>query len=599
MSGRLGAALIATLLLGSGCGSEPAGQSAVSAERAAGAAAEDPRQLFWRQYREATAARTSGADTAAIAAYRQALSLDPEHGDSLHFLAQLLYRQLDVTGAREHLEILTRIEPRVPRAWQQLSSVYGEPAIGWLADPRAASDAIGVAVANNPTNSGARVLEARWAAYSGNNEAAAAALSAALGQHSADLDAHLLRVWLAHRAGDEQQLAAALQRAVSATCRAAECEVGALLLLAAAVGAELPTGPAQGASGALPTLRSEATTRTITSKARYSPSKAPIAEAGLVAEIDLDGDGATDLKVWAAAPDAPARLAVASEEQEVELPGGAVAQGWGTATAAAGGRANPWRAVFVRTAAGVELLVVGGGGRPLRRFAARAGDWVQVDLGGLEEPLGSVLAAGDVDADGLDDLLLGNLTLSTQSDSRTVVGARLYRGTVSGTYERTDLQVATWLTAALLADVDGDSDVDLLVAHRVDPDRAAAWHLSPQTARPTVELWRNDGGRLQPDLDALPSIGASVLDVATLRRAEGGVDIYLATGSLRPERPEPDRYWRFELGNWVDATPVLGSRRFASTVRIAAGLESRSIVLLRGGLVPGDPRLAVEVTIPQ
>ena len=260
--------------------------------------------------------------------------------------------------------------------------------------------------------------------------------------------------------------------------------------------------------------------------------------------------------------------------------------------------ASPLESVMKRDRA---VVVLGGPGVAVLYLDNQDGSWTARPTEGIPKLLsGAVATAADFDGDGIDEVFLANVAFTPDGSQ---IGGILLTALGGGRFAPAGLRVSGPLSAALAADLDGDSDPDLLIA-RLPPPRAMATYLRPlpdaapeALPAPVVSLWRNHDGTLMEEPDALPAAWARVQDIAVGDfNADGAADIYLATGSLAPEVPEPDLLWLQQGGRFVDATPALGSARFGASLR-AWTHPGGGVVVLRGGLVPADPQRLLRITL--
>jgi len=111
----------------------------------AGGTARDARmeriRSFWELYNQAAAARMRGDFESAALGYQKALELDPEHQDSLFYLAVSLEESGRYDEAARLLEKLTDLYPEHNPAWSQLGMVLSTLAPGAQPDLEAASAA--------------------------------------------------------------------------------------------------------------------------------------------------------------------------------------------------------------------------------------------------------------------------------------------------------------------------------------------------------------------------------------------------------------------------------------------------------------------------
>ena len=101
-------------------------------------------------------------------------------------------------------------------------------------------------------------------------------------------------------------------------------------------------------------------------------------------------------------------------------------------------------------------------------------------------------------------------------------------------------------------------------------------------------LLRNDNGTLRPDAAATPAFGGTVLDFAAVPRGDG-LGLYLATGTMLPEVAEPDQLWHRQGSIFADVSPELGDGRLDNTLRVTWDDVAGDLLVVRGGLVDGDP----------
>ena len=97
--------------------------------------------LFWETYNRAGVLRTQGQYGSAATAYRRALSINPEHEDSLYYLATCLYEMGDYEAAQAELRKLIRLDPESGRAYGQLGRLLSSRAPGAPTDLAAARQA--------------------------------------------------------------------------------------------------------------------------------------------------------------------------------------------------------------------------------------------------------------------------------------------------------------------------------------------------------------------------------------------------------------------------------------------------------------------------
>jgi len=546
---------------------------------------------FWSAYRAGTEARRQGRSRAAIDAYERALAIQPAHADTLHNLAQLRYARGELDVARALLERLAAADPRGNRAWQQLSRVAGTPVDGWSVDLSFADAMSDRAIEVHPGNSESHLLKARWAAYRGDSVIAREQVEAALGLNPRGAEAYVLAIWLAVQAGDDAAAEGWHAQAVAAMCGE---QVPDRACLGDALDAQLSAYWT--ADGRLRRSSSETTS----GRADAGPPAALLSAA-----VDLDGDGAADLRALAYEPAQPVRFAALGGTDERLIPATALA--WSDpadARDAAAQRPVPWRGVFLDAADGMELVLVGGGLRPVRMYARDGDLWSEQPTTGLPRRVaGAVIAAADWNDDGATDLFVANVLDATPRDDGSQEGAgegapsgRIYWRQEAGGFAADTQSIAGPLAAALAFDADGDGDTDLAVARQLPSRETAVARLLQSTDTegsveppPMLTLWRNDASVLREDVDAMPPLRALVRDLAVVPGDPGAPAVWVATGGLSPERVEGDFLLANRGGRFVDVSAGLADEvRWQRTLR-AWTLPSGGLLLQRGGATPADP----------
>ncbi len=145
VAGVLALFAIATALRQRGPEEDKAASSSERAERI---------RRFWKTYHQGAEARTAGDNESASRYFREALEIDPEHEDSLFYLAISLEDSGRYLEAAEVLQRLTAVNPESGRGWSQLGSVLARRAPGNLPDPEAAATAFLRAEEINQEHSG-------------------------------------------------------------------------------------------------------------------------------------------------------------------------------------------------------------------------------------------------------------------------------------------------------------------------------------------------------------------------------------------------------------------------------------------------------------
>ncbi|MFQ5789850.1 MAG: FG-GAP-like repeat-containing protein [Acidobacteriota bacterium] len=134
---------------------------------------EEQIRTFWAQYQRATRARLEGDFRSAALAYREALALDPQHQDSLFYLAVCLQESGRYNEAAELLRNLTQIYPEHNRAFSQLGAVLSTVAPGSEPDFEGAAAAFARSQEINREHSGPFVGQGSVALNRGDLERAA------------------------------------------------------------------------------------------------------------------------------------------------------------------------------------------------------------------------------------------------------------------------------------------------------------------------------------------------------------------------------------------------------------------------------------------
>lgn len=494
-------------------------------------------ERFWENFRGASAARRDGDLERAASLYELALADDPDHGDTLYYLGNFRYARGETAAALAHFEHLAEVEPGGLRSWQQLSLARGQGRSGWVGGRAGAEVAARRALELVRTDSLNYELLARWAAYAGEGEASRGHIATALGHNQTSEAARRLQEWI--EASSEQP---------------SRTDVSAIA--------------------------------TDASDAAY--------------EIDLDGDRATDLIALRVDGARPVLLAETASGRRV-LPDAGRVPGWEGAAehSGEGPFPVPTGAALIAGPYGERVVLVGGGGRGARVYEAESGIYQEIDTGDLPAPAGApLIAAADFDEDGVDDVVIGNIRLSADSQA---LGARVFIGQAGGSLVASDIEFAGPLVQLMTVDIDGDGDADIVVGragHSAAEDEAAGDHAPPVAAaeRTVVAVFLNENGRFTPASVDTPFLGGDVRDiVATDFDGDGRLDLFFATGAWTPERSVPDVLWRATSTGFVDASERLGANKTGATFRAwpAAG----GLVLVRGGAVAGAPRYSILLSL--
>lgn len=156
--------VLIAVLRGRTDGPAPAASSQVDAETV---------RSFWTVYNTAREARLRGDYRIAADGYRQALTIDPKHQDSLFYLAISLESSGRYAEAASVLRELTKLYPEHSRAWSQLGTVLAATAPGAPADFDGAETAFKRSEAINQEHTGPFLSRGRIALERGKLDEAA------------------------------------------------------------------------------------------------------------------------------------------------------------------------------------------------------------------------------------------------------------------------------------------------------------------------------------------------------------------------------------------------------------------------------------------
>ena len=168
---------------------------------------------FWSRQREAMDAMKRDGDLSrAVGLFRQALALNPEHEDSLYYLANGLAAQGDKEGAMAHLDRLVQINPHSHRGYQRRGLLLAASAIS-TAGLQAAEESLERARAINPEETGTMLVLGEVALAMGHTAAAEQRLLWVCTTNSGAVGAWFLRGYIAWTAGDDTKAREMLAKA--------------------------------------------------------------------------------------------------------------------------------------------------------------------------------------------------------------------------------------------------------------------------------------------------------------------------------------------------------------------------------------------------
>jgi len=157
---------------------------------------------FWEEQRRAVRAMKVENDTSrAIEHFLKALTLNPEHEDSLYYLANCLAVEGDLPGAVARLQDLVRINPQSHRAYKQLGILHAIASES-PADLDAATEALEKSVSINPEETGSLLVLGEIALVQGDLNAAEQRLSWACRTNPKAVGGFFLRGYIAWRQQD-------------------------------------------------------------------------------------------------------------------------------------------------------------------------------------------------------------------------------------------------------------------------------------------------------------------------------------------------------------------------------------------------------------
>jgi Tfp pilus assembly protein PilF len=171
---------------------------------------------FWESQRAAVRAlKVDGDRPQAIRLFRAALSLRPDHEDSLYYLGQCLAETGDIQGALEQFAKMSRVDPASHRARSQWGLLRAASATS-MADLDAAAGALERAVQINPEETGALLGLAEINLVRGEQEQAEQRLEWVCRTNQRAVAGFFLRGFLAWKKGDRDGARKILSEALTA-----------------------------------------------------------------------------------------------------------------------------------------------------------------------------------------------------------------------------------------------------------------------------------------------------------------------------------------------------------------------------------------------
>lgn len=171
---------------------------------------------FWNYYDRATDLRTARAYEEAIPIYRKALSIDPEHHNSLYYLGNLLLRTGKYSKAESSWKQLARVNPSSARAYSQLGTLYScNDSSNPLYDLDKAAEHFFEAARLNREETGPLLQLAKIDLVNGDFESSGKKLGDVITSNFRSAEALFLKGYLEWKKGSVAEAETLLERAVS------------------------------------------------------------------------------------------------------------------------------------------------------------------------------------------------------------------------------------------------------------------------------------------------------------------------------------------------------------------------------------------------
>ncbi|MDH3214808.1 MAG: tetratricopeptide repeat protein [Candidatus Krumholzibacteria bacterium] len=168
---------------------------------------------FWEVYRRATGFMRQGAWQEAAADYRQALSIDPGHEDSLYYLGNVMFELNQYDDAVSMWRQLIEVNPLSTRAHIQLGAVHSCGAQGAPFDLEIAEREFQRAHSINKEETGPVLKLGEVYLLKGQREQALTYFATAMQTNAKSIEAQYLTGYLEWQRGDRQAAQRALQQA--------------------------------------------------------------------------------------------------------------------------------------------------------------------------------------------------------------------------------------------------------------------------------------------------------------------------------------------------------------------------------------------------
>lgn len=199
-----------------GCSGQPPEDAASPQAEAPTDDAREDTVEFWKNHRAGMDARRQGRWTAAVAAFRRALEIRPEHETTHYYLASALFETGHHAEAVAHWEAILVHHPMSSRANVQLAAVHAIPDLLDLFDLDRARAHLERALELNREETGPLIRLGEVEVARGNESKGRELLEQARLTNPRAASAHYLCAYLSWKAGDEAQAQQDLKLALDA-----------------------------------------------------------------------------------------------------------------------------------------------------------------------------------------------------------------------------------------------------------------------------------------------------------------------------------------------------------------------------------------------